>query len=121
MRTKKISLVVVPLLLTACSSSKTLQQDVYNSQYDCYQDWDYQLCEPEEEEYTSSGSGGGYVGRYIGPQYYKGNRKVKVAGRVVKAYSDLAVSSKISTRVNTQAKSTPIRGGFGRGGSSFGG
>ena len=121
MRTKKISLVVVPLLLTACSGSKTLQQDVYSNQYDCYQDWDYQLCEPEEEYQSSSSSGGGYVSRYIGPQYYKNNRKVKRAGRVITAYGNRSISSKISYHVHTQAKSTPIRGGFGRGGSSFGG
>ena len=46
MRTKKLTLVVVPVLLTACSGSKTLQQDVYNNQYNCYQDWHFELCEP---------------------------------------------------------------------------
>lgn len=120
MRTKKISLVVVPLLLTACSSSKTLQQDVYTNQYDCYQDWEYQLCEPEQEEYSSSG-GGVYVGRYLGPQYYQGNRKVKYLGRVLKATGNRATSRQISSHIFTQAKSTPIRGGFGRGGGSSGG
>ena len=119
MRTKKLTLVVVPVLLTACSGSKTLQQDVYNNQYNCYQDWHFELCEPANENSESSYSGS--TGVYIGPQYYKNNRKVKRAGRVITAYGNRSISSKISNHVHTQAKSTPIRGGFGRGGSSFGG
>lgn len=67
MRTKKLTLVVVPVLLTACSGSKTLQQDVYNNQYNCYQDWHFELCEPANENGESSYSGS--AGVYIGPQY----------------------------------------------------
>jgi len=80
MRTKKLTLVVVPVLLTACSGSKTLQQDVYNNQYNCYQDWHFELCEPANENGESSYNGSSGV--YIGPQYYKNKRKVRYMGQV---------------------------------------
>ncbi|HGY3810562.1 TPA: hypothetical protein ACNVWW_003407, partial [Acinetobacter baumannii] len=45
MRSKKINLVVVPLLLTACSHNDgPLVQDVYNNQYDCARDWNNETC-----------------------------------------------------------------------------
>ncbi len=118
MRTKKLSLVVVPLLLTACSQNNTLHQDVYNNQYDCLQDWQPELCEaqfsPSDDWNTSS--------VYIGPQYYKKNRKVRFLGRVVKATGKRHNGNPIvSTQVLTYAKSSPIRGGFGRSGGSGGG
>lgn len=123
MRSKKISLVVVPLLITACSSNhdKTLVQDVYNSQYDCASDWNTELC--EEEQTSSSGGGGYYVGsRFIGPQYYRSNRKVNFAGRKVQPSTNLSVGQPyISQVVKSNSKSSPIRGGFGRSGGSFGG
>lgn len=120
MSSKKISLVIVPLLLSACSGSKTLEQDVYNNQYDCMRDWNTELCEEEQ----SSGSSGYYAGvsRYIGPQYYSGNRKVKYKGRLIAPNSKHSSSQPmVSQVVKTNAKSQPVRGGFGRGGSSFGG
>ncbi len=46
MRSKTLTLVVVPVLLAACSNSGRLQQDVYNDQYNCSQDWDRNLCQP---------------------------------------------------------------------------
>lgn len=119
MSAKKISLVIVPLLLTACSGSKTLEQDVYNNQYDCIRDWNTDLC---EEEQSSSGSG--YYGgvRYIGPQYYAGNRKVKYKGRLIAPNTKNSSGQPIVSQVvKAHAKSQPVRGGFGRGGSSFGG
>lgn len=120
MRTQKLTLVVVPVLLTACSGSKTLQQDVYNNQYNCYQDWHFELCEPANENGESSYSGS--TGVYIGPQYYKNNRKVRYMGQVLKARGRHSTGTpKISTHVFSHAKSQPIRGGFGRGGGSFGG
>lgn len=120
MRTKKLTLVVVPVLLTACSGSKTLQQDVYNNQYNCYQDWNFELCEPANENDESIY--GGSTSIYLGPQYYKNNRKVRYLGKVIKAHGRHTTSSpRISTRVFSHAKSQPIRGGFGRSGGSFGG
>ncbi|QOW47769.1 MULTISPECIES: hypothetical protein [Acinetobacter] len=122
MRSKKISLVIVPLLMTACSShDKPLVQDVYNSQYDCAYDWDTELC---EEEQTTSSSHSGYYGgiRYIGPQYYQGNRKVNFAGRKIQPSSNLSVGQPyISQVAKSNSKSSPVRGGFGRSGGSFGG
>lgn len=127
MRSKKISLVIVPLLITACSSNdKPLVQDVYNSQYDCSYDWDQELC---EEEQTSSSGGGshvssGYYGgsRYIGPQYYEGNRKVNYLGRKIQPSTNLSVGQPhISQVARSNSKSSPVRGGFGRSGFSFGG
>lgn len=116
MRTKKLSLVVVPLLLTACSQSNILQQDVYSNQYDCQRDWQYELCEPE------STSSNGFTSVYIGPQYYKNNRKVRYLGKTVKAMGKHHNGKPIvSTQLNSLAKSTPIRGGFGRGGGGSGG
>ncbi|WP_180079336.1 MULTISPECIES: hypothetical protein [unclassified Acinetobacter] len=116
MRTKKLSLVVVPLLLTACSQSNVLQQDVYNNQYDCRQDWRYELCEPD-----STGSSG-YVSAFVGPQYYKKNRKVRYLGKVVKATGKRHNGNPlISTQLNSASKSTPIRGGFGSSSGSSGG
>ncbi|MFM6904757.1 MAG: hypothetical protein ACKOUU_01585, partial [Acinetobacter tjernbergiae] len=48
MRSKKINLVVVPLLLSACSHNDgPLVQDVYNNQYDCATDWNTETCEEE--------------------------------------------------------------------------
>lgn len=129
MRSKKINLVVVPLLLTACSHDDgPLVQDVYNNQYDCATDWNTETC--EEENGTSSGSstagvryyGGFGSGRYLGPQYYQGNREVSFRGSTLQPRSNLSVGQPtISTTVKSNAISSPIRGGFGRGGSSFGG
>ncbi|QIO04469.1 hypothetical protein [Acinetobacter shaoyimingii] len=124
MRTKKISLVVVPILLSACSGQKTLQQDVYNNQYDCAMDWQTDLCETEDDENGSSSSshGGYYVGRYLGPQYYQGNRKVKYLGRVFEPTSNRSVTQpRVSVRAYNGKTYSPIRGGFGRSGGSFGG
>lgn len=124
MRTKKISLVVVPILLSACSGQKTLQQDVYNNQYDCAMDWQTDLCEQENSQSSSSSSGGGgyYAGRYLGPQYYSNNRSVKYLGRVVQPYGNRSVSSPVvSVSAYNNSKSSPIRGGFGRSSGSFGG
>ncbi|RKG30239.1 hypothetical protein [Acinetobacter tianfuensis] len=121
MRTKHLTLVIVPMLLTACGGQKTLQQDVYDNQYDCSLDWNYELCEPESSSYTGSTASSGGI-RYIGPQYYSNNRKVRFRGSKITAYGNRSVRAPlISTRINSQAKSTPIRGGFGRGGGSFGG
>lgn len=122
MSSKKISLVIVPLLLSACSGSKILEQDVYNNQYDCMRDWNTELCE-EEQSSTSSSGGFYYAGsRYIGPQYYSGNRKVKYKGRLIAPNSKNSSGQPVVSQVvKTNAKSQPVRGGFGRGGSSFGG
>ena len=55
-------------------------------------------------------------------QYYKNNRKVRYLGQVMKARGRHSTGApKISTHVFSHAKSQPIRGGFGRGGGSFGG
>ncbi|MCX5469768.1 hypothetical protein [Acinetobacter nematophilus] len=126
MRSKKISLVVVPLLITACSNNnKPLVQDVYNSQYDCSYDWNTDLCEEETTGSSSSShSSGGYYGgaRYIGPQYYEGNRKVNYLGRKVEPSTNLSVGQpQISQVTKSNSKSSPVRGGFGRSGFSFGG
>lgn len=111
MRTKKLSLVVVPLLLTACSQQNVLQQDVYNNQYSCQQDWPLDLCEQESTEY-SNGWGGRVL--YTGPQYYKTIRKVRYLGNIVKASGRHSHQKPIiSTNIRPNAKSTPIRGGFG--------
>ncbi|MBF7683498.1 hypothetical protein I2F27_09210 [Acinetobacter sp. B5B] len=112
MRTKKLSLVVVPLLLTACSDD-ILQQDVYNHQYDCQQDWHLELCDEQQTTLSSD-----YT-RYLGPQYYRTNRKVRYLGQVVKASGRRRNGPPIiSTHINPDAKSTPIRGGFGGSGQS---
>jgi len=129
MRSKKISLVVVPLLITACSSNdKPLVQDVYNSQYDCSYDWNTELCEEEQTSSTSSSGGhyygGGYYGgsRYIGPQYYEGNRKVNYQGRKIEPSSNRSTGQPFVSQVTkSSSKSSPVRGGFGRSGFSFGG
>lgn len=123
MRSKKISLVVVPVLLTACSHSDTLVQDVYKNQYDCELDWNAETCEQEQH---SSGGGhyyGGYgTGRYLGPQYYEDNRKVSFRGNTLRPRSNLSIGQPmISKTMQRYSASSPIRGGFGRGGSSFGG
>lgn len=119
MRSKHVSLILVPVLLTACSRDNTLHQDVYNNQYDCMRDWSMELCQPEEENSSSST----YLGTYVGPQYYKNNRKVKIlrTGRQHKAYSRLSTRTKISQSLIVNAKSSPIRGGFGGGSGSGGG
>lgn len=129
MRSKKISLVVVPLLITACSSNndKALVQDVYNSQYDCASDWNTELCEEEQSNSSTSGGGshsGVYYGgsRYLGPQYYDGNRKVNYLGRKVEPSTNLSTGQPFVSRVaKSSSKSSPVRGGFGRSGFSFGG
>ncbi|WP_228203380.1 hypothetical protein [Acinetobacter sp. CFCC 10889] len=113
---------MVPLLITACSSNdKPLVQDVYNSQYDCTSDWNTELC--EEEQTTSSSSGGYYGGaRYIGPQYYQGNRKVNFSGRKIEPLTNRSIGQPhISQVAKSNSKSSPVRGGFGRSGGSFGG
>lgn len=129
MRSKKINLVVVPLLLTACSHNDCpLVQDVYNSQYDCATDWNTETCEEE----NSSGSGGSSAGvryyggfgsgRYLGPQYYQNNREVSFRGNTLSPRTNLSVGQpSISTTAKTYSASSPVRGGFGRGGFSFGG
>jgi len=129
MRSKKINLVVVPLLLTACSHNDgPLVQDVYNSQYDCAT---VTLCLTCEEE-NSSGSGGSSAGvryyggfgsgRYLGPQYYQNNREVSFRGNTLSPRTNLSVGQpSISTTAKTYSASSPVRGGFGRGGFSFGG
>ena len=120
MRSKKISLVVVPLLLSACSHNDgPLVQDVYNNQYDCVADWNTETCE-EENNSGNSGSSAGV--RYLGPQYYQNNREVSFRGNTLHPRSNLSVGQpSISTTAKRYSVSSPIRGGFGRGGSSFGG
>jgi hypothetical protein len=129
MRSKKINLVVVPFLLTACSHNDgPLVQDVYNNQYDCATDWNTETC--EEENGSGSGSstasvryyGGFGSGRYLGPQYYQHNREVSFKGNTLRPHTNLSVGQpSISTTAKRSSVSSPIRGGFGRGGSSFGG
>lgn len=118
MRTKTLSLVVVPLLLTACSQNNTLHQDVYNRQYDCQRDWHFELCETKNDE-----SSNGWSSVYIGPQYYKNNRKVRYQGQVVKAKGKRQSGQPIvSSTIIPLAKSTPIRRkGFGSGVRGSGG
>lgn len=112
MRTKKLSLVVVPLLLTACSQNNVLLQDVYDNQYSCQQDWHPDLCEKQSTSYS-----GGWTGQstYIGPQYYQNIRRVRYLGRVVKATGRHQQGNPIiSKTINPNAKSKPIaRRGFG--------
>jgi len=124
MRSKKINLVVVPLLLTACSHNDgPLIQDVYNNQYDCAADWNTDTCE-EENNNASSGYYAGSYGsnRYLGPQYYQNNREVSFRGHTLRPRSNLSVGQPIvSTTLKSSSLSSPIRGGFGRGGMSFGG
>jgi hypothetical protein len=129
MRSKNIHLMVVPLLLTACSRQDApLVQDVYNNQYDCAADWNTETCE-EENNSGNSGSSAGvhYYGgfgssRYLGPQYYQNNREVSFRGNTLHPRSNLSVGQpSISTTAKRYSVSSPIRGGFGRGGSSFGG
>lgn len=82
---KKINLVVVPLLLTACSHNDgPLVQDVYNNQYDCARDWNNETC---KQENSSSGHGSSYVGsRYLGPAYYQNNREVSYHGNTLQQF-----------------------------------
>lgn len=125
MRSKKLSLVVVPVLLAACSNSGRLQQDIYNSQYYCSQDWDQNLCEPYNSTSSYHTASSNYQIFYIGPQYYSNNRKVKYLGRTLTAQGARHINQPVlSQHVFKDAKSKPIRrGGFGRatGGTSFGG
>lgn len=125
MRSKKLSLVVVPVLLAACSNSGRLQQDIYNSQYYCSQDWDQNLCEPYNSTSSYRTASSNYQIFYIGPQYYSNNRKVKYLGRTLTAQGTRHINQPVvSQHVFKDAKSKPIRrGGFGRatGGTSFGG
>ena len=118
MRSKHVTLTLVPLLLTACAQDNTLHQDVYNNQYDCVRDWNLELCTAD-----STSSGVGYVGTYLGPQYYKNTRKVKILrnGKQQRAYGNRSTGSKISQSLLQNARSTPIRGGFGGGSGSGGG
>ena len=125
MRSKTLTLVVVPVLLAACSNSGRLQQDVYNDQYNCSQDWDRNLCEPYNSTSSYQTASNNYQIFYIGPEYYSNNRKVKYLGRTLTATGSRHIHQPVfSQQVFKQAKSKPIRrGGFGRstGGSSFGG
>ncbi len=122
MRSKKISLVIVPLLLTACSQEKPLVQDVYNNQYDCAKDWSNDLCEEQSSSTSSGYHGGYYASRYLGPQYYQGNRKVDYQGFNFSPNTNSSIGQPVvSQTVKTASKSSPIRGGFGRSGFSFGG
>ena len=117
MRTKKISLVVVPVLLSACSSEKLLYQDVYNNQYDCSRDWHPELCEQQ-----SSSSYRIATRTIIGPQYYKSAKKVRYLGKVIRRSGNHTHGAPlVSSQVIVGAKSTPIRGGFGRFTTSSGG
>lgn len=125
MRSKKITLVVVPLLLTACSRQDApLVQDVYNNQYDCAVDWNTETCEQE----PSHNEGGAHYyssyasARHLGPHYYQNNREVLFRGKTLRPRSNLSTGQlMISTTAKSSSVSSPIRGGFGRGGSSFGG
>ncbi|KAA8734513.1 hypothetical protein F4V57_06025 [Acinetobacter qingfengensis] len=121
MKSGKITLIIVPILLTACHQDNTLYRDVYNSQRDCMQDWNSELCEAED---SSTSSYAYYIHRYLGPQYYRKNRQVKMnlSGRKIKAKGNHSTKQPlISQSIDRLAKSTPIRGGFGRASSSFGG
>lgn len=116
MRTRKLSLVVVPLLLTACSQNNVLQQDVYNNQYDCKQDWDLQLCDEEKPLDANEWMGNS---TYIGPQYYSEIRQVRYLNRVLKGSGPRHNGHPVvSTHVKPYAKSKPIRGGFGQTGGT---
>ena len=107
MRSKKINLVVVPLLLTACSHNDgPLVQDVYNNQYDCARDWNNETC---KQENSSSGHGSSYVGsRYLGPAYYRNNREVSFRGNTLHPYSNLSVGRPV---ISSTAKSASSCGG----------
>ncbi|MEB3768346.1 hypothetical protein [Acinetobacter sp. MD2] len=119
MRSKKVSLALVPLLLVACSKQDRLVQDVYNNQYDCQNDWNNELCE------TESNSGGGHASsriHFVGPYYYLNNREVQFQGRTLRPQQNLSLRHSIITATaKTRTSSSPIRGGFGRSGFSFGG
>lgn len=128
MRSKKINLVVIPLLLTACSHNDgPLVQDVYNNQYDCATDWNTETCEEENSSVhggsSSSTHAYGYsTGRYLGPQYYQNNREVSFHGNRLRPNSNLSIGRpSVSTTAKTYSASSPVRGGFGRSGFSFGG
>ncbi|WP_228285997.1 hypothetical protein [Acinetobacter pollinis] len=112
MRTKKLSLVVVPLLLTACSQNNDiLQQDVYNNQYNCQQDWHPDLCEQQPNSNASAKI------LFLGPQYYKTVRKVRYLGSIITRSGNNYKSYRpiISAAIHTGAKSTPVaRRGFGK-------
>ncbi|MEB3754804.1 hypothetical protein [Acinetobacter sp. MD2(2019)] len=120
MRSKKVTLALVPLLLVACSRQDRLVQDVYNNQYDCQNDWNNELCETE----SSSSSGGHASSRphFVGPYYYLNNREVQFQGSTLRPKQNLSLrQSIISATAKSHTSSSPIRGGFGRSGFSFGG
>ncbi len=120
MRSQKISLIVVPILLSACSGEKLLYQDVYNNQYSCSQDWDRQLCDQQNTSSYNVASSSSAL--FIGPQYYKSVKKVRYQGRVwVRKGNRSNGAPLVSTEIIVGAKSSPIRGGFGRFTSSSGG
>jgi hypothetical protein len=110
MRSKKINLIVVPLLLTACSHNDgPLVQDVYNNQYDCAADWNTDTCEEENNNASSSYYAGSYgSNRYLGPQYYQNNREVSFRGHTLRPRSNLSVGQPtVSTTLKSSSLSSP--------------
>lgn len=120
MRSKKINLVVVPLLLTACSHNDgPLVQDVYNNQYDCARDWNNETC---KQENSSSGHGSSYVGsRYLGPAYYQNNRKFLITKYLTSLQQFECRPTSYLKYGEKRVFFIPNTWGFGRSGFSFGG
>ena len=71
-KTPNLTLLLVPLLLTACVQEPDMQRDVYLSKEDCVADWnEAALCgEMSKEDQASYVSGGGHGGAVVTPHYF---------------------------------------------------
>jgi uncharacterized protein YgiB involved in biofilm formation len=136
-KTSHLTLLLVPLLLTACGQEPDMQRDVYLSKEDCVADWnEAALCGELSKEDKAAYVGGGGHGAvatthpyyFWGPSYYNGNRAVEFAGKTIQPTTMKAVGAPFAVRATSSstAKASPgvaSRGGFGGAGRAvaFGG
>lgn len=145
-RTRRLSLVLVPILLAGCGEDipDDMQRDVYTKFEDCMADWGktelcQQMAAPEAQQFAGQAASASAPGNsssagshliFWGPSYYPGNRVVDYGGQRFAPTTNramprpFAVTSKSSLAARsspgTAARSSAARGGFGSGGRAAG-
>lgn len=134
-KTRNLSLILVPILLTAgCSEvPDKIQRDVYTRAEDCMRDWQQQdLCQQmpaSDAAQHATHTSGGVHPTYWGPTYNANDRAVVYNGSTVAPLSNNTMSRPmvVTSTSSLAAQSSPgtaravARGGFGGAGHASSG